>query len=327
MRAWTVREFGPFREKLALGRHELPKPTGPTALIKVHAAGINFPDLLMIEGKYQVKPPTPFIPGGEATGVVVEVGDQSSLGVGDRIITSNQTGAFAEYMLAKDASSFAAPEAMTDADAAALLITYQTSYFALAYRAQLKAGEYLLVHGGAGGVGTSAIQIGKALGATVIATAGADDKLEVCRQCGADYVINYSREDFVPAVQEITKGHGADVIYDPVGGDVFDKSTKCIAWEGRLLVIGFAGGRIPQITANRILLKNISVVGLYWGNYFSHQPELIRKTQEILYQLYAQGKIKPVIYREYPLEGLPEALAAIERRECYGKLVLKPAES
>src|SRR5262249_51421357 len=207
---------------------------------------------------------------------------------------------------------------------ASLLVTYQTSYFALVHRTALRAGETLLVHGGAGGVGISAIQIGKALGATVIATAGADDKLEVGRKAGADHVINYKDDDFVAAVQRITGGRGADVIYDPVGGDVFDRSLKCIAWEGRLLVIGFASGRIPELAANKVLLKNIAVIGLFWGAYMTRDPKKIRDAHDALVAMYRAGTIKPLVWRSFPLAELPEALGALESRASHGKIVVRP---
>jgi NADPH2:quinone reductase len=211
---------------------------------------------------------------------------------------------------------------MSYEDAAAFQMNYQTSYFALEHRAGLKKAEYLLVHGGAGGVGTAAIQIGKALGARVIATAGTSEKLEVCRQCGAEFMINYQTDDFVEKVNQTTDGHGADVIFDPVGGDVFDQSTKCIAWEGRIMVVGFTSGRIPEIRTNKILLKNMSVIGLWWGNYRFHNLQLIEETQERLYQMYADGAIKPVIHSVYDLKDLPEALKLIENRESYGKVII-----
>ena len=322
MKAWRVHELGNYRDKLTF--EDCSEPDAPSAgvRVKVAAAGINFPDLLAIAGKYQVRPPLPFVPGLEAVGVIEEAGPQSRFSVGQRVIANGMWGAFAEKMAALDAFVFPVPDTMTDEDAAALLITYQTSYFALVHRTQIKPGETLLVHGGAGGVGTSAIQIGKSLGANVIATAGTEAKLEICRRAGADHVINYREVDFVAEVKKLTSGDGADIIYDPVGGDVFDKSTKCIAWEGRLLVIGFASGRIPEMTANRILLKNISIVGLHWGNYFVRNGELIRSTHEVLCEMYEKKVIAPIVYRKYPLAELPDALGALESRESYGKVVV-----
>lgn len=322
MFAWTVETFGHFNDVLRLTEVHKPKPEGDECLIKIKVCGINFPDILAIAGKYQVKPSLPFIPGGEAVGIVVGKGEKNPFNIGDRIMGTELTGAFAEYMLIGKRSGFKVPENMTDSHAGGFLIAYQTSFFALAYRANLQAGEVLLVHGGAGGVGLAAVQIGKALGAKVIATASNKEKLDICTQNGADHVINYQQDDFVQMVNDMTEGKGANVIYDPVGGDVFDRSTKCIAWEGRLIVIGFAGGRIPKIAANRILLKNISVIGLLWGSYKQHKPQLIASTQEKLYKWYTQNRIKPVVYREFRFDKLTEALLLLKGRKCYGKLIL-----
>jgi len=263
-------------------------------------------------------------PKAEGSSAVVEAGPDCKFEVGDRVMCMSQGGAFAEYMVAPEMATFKVPVGMTDADAAAFQMIYQTSYFGLHYRGNVKPGEVVLVHGAAGGVGTSAIQLAKVLGAEVIATAGSPEKLDICRRCGADHVINYEEEDFVAKVKEITGGKGADLIYDPVGGDVFDKSSKCIAWNGRLIVVGFTSGRIPEIAANRILLKGMSVVGLFWGATRMHEPHLVYEAQTALYGFYEVGKIKPVIYKEYPLSELPDALEAIETRASFGKVVLKP---
>jgi NADPH2:quinone reductase len=322
MQAWTVHNFGRYQEQLVLEERDLPQVTGSDALIKVKASGINYFDLLAIAGKYQVKAPLPFVPGGEAAGEVVEAGDTCDLKVGERVMTSH-AGAFAEFMIVPQNATFRIPQNMSYEDAAAFQLIYQTSYFALVHRAALKQAEYLVVHGGAGGVGTAAIQIGKALGARVIATAGTSEKLEICRQCGAEYLINYRSENFVEKVNDITEGKGADVIYDPVGGDVFDQSTRCIAWEGRILVIGFSSGRIPEIRTNKVLLKNMSVIGLWWGNYRLHNPQLIEETQQRLYQMYNEGAVKPVIHSSVEFKDLPQALELIENRKSYGKVVIK----
>jgi NADPH:quinone reductase len=216
------------------------------------------------------------------------------------------------------------PEGMSFEAGAALPIVYPTSYMALVLRAALRAGETLLVHAAAGGVGIAAVQIGKALGARVIATAGGAEKLAVARRAGADVAIDYDAGDWVDAVRAATDGRGADVIYDPVGGDVFDASLKCIAWSGRLLVIGFASGRIPEVKLNRVLLKNISLVGLHWGAYAMHEPRRIAETFHALFTLYETGKISPIIFRAYPLAELPDALAALASRRTYGKVVVTP---
>jgi NADPH2:quinone reductase len=323
MRAWRVHEHGDFRKHLVREECEAPSPPCSGVVIAVAAAGVNFPDILAIAGKYQVRPELPFVPGMEAVGRITAVGEESRFAVGERVIANGLWGAFADQMAVEDKYTFAIPDSIPDRDAAALHVIYQTSYMALVHRAALQPGETLLVHGGSGGVGTSAIQIGKALGARVIATASSKDKLEVCQQAGADDLINYRDEDFVAVVKQLTGGKGADVIYDPVGGDVFDQSSKCIAFGGRLLVIGFASGRIPEITANRILLKNISVVGLHWGAYYEHAPAMVQDTHLRLLELYQEGKIRPILFGDLGMSDLPEALAAIAERRSWGKIVVQ----
>ncbi len=322
MRAWTVRQFGDYTKELTLGELPDPKAEGSTAIIEVHATGINFADILNIRGQYQIKAPFPFSPGMEAAGVVVEAGPDSPHKVGDRVVTVNVVGGCAGKAIATGFGSYPIPDEMSFAQAAAFTINYQTGYFALIRRGRLKAGETALVHAGASGVGTAAIQLSKAHGATVIATASSPDKLDVCRQCGADHVINYKDGDFVPAVRNITSGRGVDVVYDPVGGDTFDNSTKIMAFEGRILVIGFASGRIPQVAANRLLLKNIDLIGLFLGGYSMYHNKHVHEVQENLYALFRAGKLAPVIYKEYPFPDLPRALADIESRQVYGKPIL-----
>jgi len=306
---------------------EIPEPeAGPGALsVEVHAAGCNFFDILMVQGQYQVKPPFPFVPGAEIGGVVRAVGDGvEGFAVGDRVFGAGGLGGFAEVSVMPASTAFKLPEGMSFAEGAALPIIYPTSYAGLVFRGGLQAGENLLVHAGAGGVGIAAVQIGKALGARVIATAGGEEKLEVARQNGADEVIDYREEDFVERVKELTGGKGADVIYDSVGGDVFDRSLKCIAWNGRLIVIGFASGRIPEVKANRILLKNIAITGLHWGAHAANEPARVSETFEALFELYAAGKIAPVIYKTYGLDEVPVALRALASRKTYGKLIVSP---
>jgi NADPH2:quinone reductase len=322
MLSWTVHNFGDYKDQLKLEESDPPRLQPSEALIKVNAAGVNFFDILAVAGKYQIKAPLPFIAGSEAAGEVVEAGKACDLKPGERVMT-NHIGAFAEFMVAPRETTYRIPARMPDTEAAAFHINYQTAYFALVHRARLKPSEFLLVHGAAGGVGTAAVQTGKALGARVIATAGSPEKLQICRQCGAEFLIDYRTEDFVAKVKDVTGGKGADVIFDPVGGDVFDQSAKCIAWEGRIVVIGFASGRIPEFRINRALLKNMSVVGLWWGSYRNHKPEQIVQTQEQLYQMYAHGSIQPIIHSVHDLKNLPEALALIEKRQSYGKVVIK----
>lgn len=320
MKAWRVHSYGPFGEVLRWEAIEEPSPGSGEVKVRVAAAGTMFADVLNIAGQYQVKAPLPFTPGAEAAGVIEEVGEGVDLQVGTRVAVVSLMGAFAETMIAPVQTVYPIPDAMSFEHAAAFTINYQTAYFGLAYRGQLKAGEWLLVLGAAGGVGTAAIQLGKAMGAKVIAVASNEEKREVCRACGADVVIAY--DGFSKAVMEATGGKGADVIFDPVGGDAFDESTKCIAFEGRLVVIGFAGGRIPEIKANRVLLKNIAVAGLFWGNYQMYNPGLIRATQERLYEFYEGGSIRPHMDEPVPMDRLPEALARITSREVRGKIVV-----
>lgn len=322
MTAWRVHQYGEFEKALCLDRCPPPSPTGSEAIIRVAAIGLNFLDVLSIAGKYQEKSPLPFIPGVEAAGRVIETAPNSPFQVGDRVMTVGN-GACAEYMTVHPEKTFELPAEMPFDDAAAFQLIYQTAHVALVHRARLASGEFLLVHAGAGGVGTAAIQIGRALGARVIATAGSDEKLEVCLRCGAEAAINYRTENFAQRTLEITEGRGVDVIFDPVGGTVFEESTKCIAFEGRIVVIGFASGRIPSIAANRILLKNIDIIGLFWGNYRQFNPLIIEKTQKDLCHLYTSGKIKPVIYRIYPFAELQKALSALSGRKSYGKVIIE----
>jgi NADPH2:quinone reductase len=293
--------------------------------VRVKAAGVNFFDILMARGEYQVKPPFPFIPGGEVAGVVSDVGEGvDQFEVGDRVFGAPGLGGFAETVVMRASDAYPMPHDMTFEHGAALPIIYPTSYAGLVYRADVQAEETLLVHAAAGGVGLAAVQIGKALGARVIATAGGADKLDVARRSGADVLVDYREEDFVERVMEATDGRGADVIYDSVGGDVFDRSLKCIAWNGRLVVVGFASGHIPSVRVNRILLKNIAVTGVHWGAYASREPGRVPETFAALFALYSDGRIRPEIFATYPLEKLPEALEALGSRGTYGKLVVTP---
>jgi NADPH2:quinone reductase len=318
MRAWRVHSLGDPAEVMSLDEVDRPTPADGQLLVEVRAAGLNFPDVLMARGQYQEKPPLPFTPGVEICGEVV--------GTGQRVLGSpaGGPGGFAEYALVDASAAFPVPDAMSDEQAASLHLTYQTGYVGLHRRAALQAGEWLLVHAGAGGVGSAAIQLGKAAGARVIATAGGERKTAVCRDLGADHVIDYTAEDFVPLVKEITQGHGADVVYDPVGGAVFDGARRCIAFEGRLVVVGFTSGTIPQAPVNHALVKNYSIVGLHWGLYRTHEPALLGQVHDELCRLFAEGRIAPLIGETLPLAELPRAMAAIADRGTVGKVVLKP---
>ena len=294
-------------------------------VIGVRAAGCNYSDLLMLRGEYQVKPVPPFVPGREASGVVAEVGPGvDRVNVGDRVLAYTDLGAFAEQVRVPQADVYALPTSMSFEHGAAIPIVYPTSYAALIDLAGLQAGETLLVHAAAGGVGLAAVQIGRALGARVIATAGGEEKLEVARRAGADVLIDYRAGDFAPRVLAETEGQGADVIYDSVGGETFERSMSCIAWKGRLLVVGFASGQIPKISANRVLLKNIAILGLHWPLYREREPATVDRIFAALMHLHRRGEIVPWIDRVHPLEEAGRALEALDRRATVGKRLLVP---
>ncbi len=322
MKAWLVREWCE-PEGMEWAEVELPEPGPEQVRIRNYAAALNFFDILQIQGKYQVKPPFPFTPGAEIAGAIDAVGpDSAAFQPGDRVLALPQIGGFAEYTVVDASKVFAVPRGMDWAQAAAMPIVYHTSYFALRDRAQLREGEWLLVHAGASGTGMSAIQLGRAWGARVIATAGSEDKLVFARRQGAEFAFDYRSPAWVEQVKDLTNGLGADVIYDPVGGDVFDLSSKCIAPEGRLLVIGFASGRIPSIAANRILLKNISVVGVFWGGQVKAHAGYTADAQHALNGLWLAGKITPEVSQTWPLNELPAALHALAGRSVLGKAVV-----
>lgn len=303
-----------------------PPELGPDEVrIAVKSAGCNFSDVLTLKGEYQVKPALPFIPGGEVAGVVTEVAvGVEGFSEGDRVLSRCALGGFAEEVCAPSGQTYRMPDALSFDAGAALPTVYPTSYAALLWRAPLRAGETLLVHAAAGGVGLSAVQIGKALGARVIATAGGSEKLEIARRAGADVLIDYREEDFVPRVLEETDGRGADVIYDSVGGDTTDRSLKCINWNGRLLVIGFASGEIPSVKMNRVLLKNISLVGLHWSAYPEREPERIDECLAGLFEMAAAGQIEPLVSARYALEDAGKALVDLASRRTVGKIVIVP---
>jgi NADPH2:quinone reductase len=323
MKAWRVNDWCE-PDQMEFADISVPEPKPGEIRIENRAAALNFFDILMIQGKYQSKPPRPFTPGSEVAGLVDAVGEGvTDLKIGDHVQAMATGGTYCEYSIAPAEKAFRIPDTMSFEEAAAMLVIYQTSYFALTRRAPIKFGEWLLVHAGAGGVGSSAIQIGKALGARVIATASSDEKLRFCLSQGAERALNYSDASWVDQVKQITGGRGADVIYDPVGAEIFELSTKCVAPEGRLLVIGFAGGAIPSIAANRILLKNMSVVGVYWGGFLEHHPEYMREAQEALFKMYQASLIKPIVSQSFALTDAVKALNALATRKTVGKVVLK----
>ncbi|HXO66737.1 MAG TPA: NADPH:quinone oxidoreductase family protein [Candidatus Dormibacteraeota bacterium] len=297
--------------------------------VRVEAAALNFFDALLIGGTYQMKPEFPFTPGGEVAGTIVSAPPGSGLNEGQRVMAQAMMdkvgrGGYAEFVDTIPQLAHPIPDTMSMEDAAAFYIVYQTGWFGLHRRAHLQPGEVLLVHGGAGGTGTAAIQLGKAAGATVIATAGSDEKVGLCLEVGADHAINYKTQDFADEVNKITDRKGADVVWDPVGGDVYDRSTKCIAFEGRIVIVGFTSGRIPEAKANHVLVKNYSVVGLHWGAYELRNPALVAEATQKLFEMYAEGKIKPVISATYPLTDAREALRAVASGVTTGKVLLTP---
>lgn len=300
-----------------------PQPGAGEVLIAIKAASLNFPDLLIVQNKYQIKPPLPFVPGSEYAGVVQAVGDGvNHLKVGQNVACLSGTGGFATHTLAPAALCMPLPEGFSYVDAAAFIMIYATSHHALADRAQLKAGETVLVLGAAGGVGTSAIQIAKALGAKVIAAASTDEKCALCKSIGADATINYSTENLRDAVKALTDGQGPDVIYDPVGGDLAEPAFRSIAWRGRYLVVGFASGSIPALPLNLTLLKGASIVGVFWGGFARQEPKASAAAIAELASWYAQGKIKPVIDKTMPMADLKAAYAYMGSRSVKGKLVM-----
>src|SRR6266704_415838 len=315
MRAVLCKEWG-GPEKLVV--EDIPSPPMKDGQVRVavHAAGVNFADLLLVAGEYQEKPAFPFTPGAEAAGVVTEVGaGVNSLEAGDRVMAIAGSGAYAEEVVVSADRVYRIPDKMDFMAAAGFPVAYGTSHGALAWRARLKAGEWLLVLGAAGGVGLTAVEIGKVMGAKVIAFAGGPEKLAIAQQHGSDNLIDYSREDIRDRVKAITGGHGADVVYDPVGGDAFDASLRSIAWEGRIIIIGFAAGRIPQIPANIALVKNIDIIGFYWGSYQSRNPELVRRSLTQLLRWAEEGKLKPHVSEHADLKNVAQALEMLRQRK------------
>lgn len=329
MRAWRIHELGEPKEVLKLEEVEEPEPGPGEVLVHVEAAALNFFDVLLCRGEYQERPELPFTPGAEVSGTVLAVGeDVADLAPGTRVFATPPLpkGGFAQQVVAPaEGSVFQIPAAMPFSAAAAMHIVYQTAHVGLHRRAALREGETVLVHAGAGGVGSAAIQLANAAGARVFSTAGGSEKVEICRQLGAEIAVDYREENFVDAVKEATGGRGADVIFDPVSGDVFDLSRECVAFEGRIVVVGFAGGRIADAPTNHALVKNYSVVGLHWGLYNKVMPKLVSETHLALMDLYEEGKIDPLIHKTVPFDELPEALELLQSRKTHGKLVTTPS--
>ena len=325
MRAVLCKELG-LPEKLVLEDVASPAAGEGQVVLSVKACGVNFPDTLIIQGKYQFKPDLPFSPGGEVAGVVKEVGKGvTAVKPGDRVIAFNTWGGFAEEMVVEADRTIPMPDAMDFVPASGFVLTYGTSYHALKDRAQLKAGETLLVLGASGGVGIAAIQLGKMMGARVIAAASTEKKLQVCRENGADELINYADQDLRARVKELTAGKGVDVVYDPVGGPFSELALRDMAWNGRFLVVGFAAGDIPKVPLNLALLKGCAIVGVFWGSFTRKEPEANRRNNEELMQFFAEGKVNPHIHATYPLEQAAEALNDVMYKRVSGKVVLTAA--
>jgi NADPH2:quinone reductase len=320
-----VRQWAP-PEEMALEDIDEGAPPSDKVRVRIEATGVNFFEGLLVEGKYQVRPELPFIPGVEAAGLVVDGPPHSRFRTGDRVACFAEfgRGTYAELVDVAPTAAVPLPENMPAVDGACFLTTYLTAHLGLHRRGRLRAGETLLVHAGAGGVGSAAIQLGKAAGARVIATAGSEEKVALCLALGADAALNYREHDFIGAVKELTGGRGADVILDPVGGDVFERSTRCAAFEGRIVLVGFTSGRIAQAATNHALVKSYSIVGLHLSLHLERTPELVAGTVAELLELYRTGAIRPHVSATYPLGEAPHALRAVMSGLTTGKVALIP---
>ncbi|MEV7904358.1 NADPH:quinone oxidoreductase family protein [Streptomyces anulatus] len=317
MQAWRVHRNGEPGEVMRLEETDRPTPGDGQVLVEVRAANVNFPDALLCRGQYQVRPPLPFTPGVEVCGTTED---------GRRVLATPALphGGFADYVVADETALLPAPDALDDAEAAALHIGYQTGWFGLHRRARLQPGETLLVHAAAGGVGSAAVQLGRAAGAKVIGVVGGPEKAAVARELGCDLVIDRRSEDIVAAVKDATGGRGADVVYDPVGGDAYAKSAKCVAFEGRILVVGFASGVIPTPGLNHALVKNYSVVGLHWGLYNTKDPAAVRACHDELTELAEQGIVKPLVSERVAMAGAADAVQRVADGTSTGRIVVLP---
>ncbi len=324
MRAVLCHAYGP-PENLRLENIDAPQPAAGEVLVDVKAAALNFPDVLMIQGKYQSQPPFPFAPGGEFAGVISALGEGvADWQVGDEVFGGRGFGCFAEQIAVPAAALRPKAPGMSFAQASGISTTYGTSYYALKQRAALQPGENLLVLGAAGGVGLAAVELGKAMGARVIAAASSDEKLAVARDAGADELINYADGELKEKVKALTDGRGADVIYDPVGGDLFDQCMRCINWYGRVLIVGFVGGDIPRVPTNLILLKSCQVVGVFYGAFNGRSPEESRQNFAEVMAMFEAGKLNPLVGAEYPLDAYADALNCLAERRAIGKVVVTP---
>ncbi len=324
MKAILCNEFSPI-ENLEYAEVPDPKAKKGQVVVKIAGAGVNFPDGLLVQGLYQMKPDLPFIPGSEIAGTILAVGEGvPHLQVGMKVIGICQLGGYAEQVAIPCNHVMPIPDALPLNQAAALTTAHATAHHALKQRAMLQNGETLLVTGAAGGTGLAAVQIGKQMGAKVIAVCSTDEKCELAKQNGADICINYTNQDLKTTVKELTKGKGVDVVYECVGGDTFHACTRVMAWAGRLLVIGFAGGEIPKFPVNLALVKGFSVVGVFWGSFVAHQPQDFMQNMKELITWHAQGKVSVVIDQEYPLEQAIDALNKVASRQVKGKVVIIP---
>lgn len=327
MRAWQLRSLGDPWDTLELVDVEPPEPTGALARIAIEGCDVNFADILQCQGQYQVKVEPPFVPGMGAAGKVVAAGPDCALEVGQRVVgsTSSPWGGFADEALVSGGDVHPLPDGVDGVVAAGLHVTYGTSWFSLHRRGKLQPGESVLVLAAAGGVGSAAVQMAKAHGCWVLAAAGGPEKVQVCTELGADLAIDYTNDDLYTAVMDATSGRGVDVVYDPVGGEYFDVARRLVAWEGRLLVVGFASGTIPSAPVNHVLVKNYSVVGVHMGGYRSQQPEVLDQCYHEVYQMLADGEIDPLISQRIAMPDLPAGLKSLADRTTTGRLVIDPA--
>ena len=324
MKALYCRAFGPETD-LTVEEIDSPVPSAGEVLVSVQAAGLNFPDLLCVRGEYQFKPPLPFVPGSEGAGFVTAVGEGvSGVSVDDRVCFNGLSGAFAEEIAIPATAVTQIPDSMLFEQAAGLTIVYGTSYYALKQRAGLQRGDTLLVLGAAGGVGLSAVELGAAMGDRVIAAASSEQKLAIAAEHGAELGIDYSKEDLKNRIKELTDGAGANVIYDPVGGELAEAAFRGIAWEGRHLVIGFASGPIPKLPLNLPLLKGAAAVGVFWGSWTKREPEAHKQNMAELFELFTEGAIQPHVSSTYPLGQFLDAFGEVSGRRAIGKVILTP---
>jgi len=326
MKAIVCNSYGPPENMTVEVVNNL-KPKEGEALVEVYAAALNFPDTLQIEGKYQFQPPLPFIPGSEAAGVIVELGSNlNGFEIGDRVMVIPGIGALAEQICVSANGLKKIPDSMDFKTASGFPMVYTTSYYALKQRANLQSGETLLVLGASGGVGITAVELGKLMGARVIAGASSEEKLKFAKKSGADYLVNYSDGDLKTKIKDLTEGKGADVIFDPVGGDLFDQATRCINWNGRLLVVGFTSGIIPKYKANLALLKGSSMVGIFLGRWMSEEPHAYYSNMLELLEFFKQGKIKPNINQTFKMNDFVSAFNLFKKRKVMGKIIIEIRE-